>query len=106
LGWVTYLSSRIILVGLGNLLFLQVNICWFIDRSAICQFVDLSIAHFGDFWRLAINRLTDSSSTDLTLCGHAIRGCLLIDALAWPEQLQVESKAHKKIRMASYDEDA
>jgi hypothetical protein len=28
LGWVTYGSSRLILVGLGNLRFLQVNSGW------------------------------------------------------------------------------
>jgi hypothetical protein len=28
LGWVTYGSSRLILVGLGNLRFLQVNPAW------------------------------------------------------------------------------
>jgi hypothetical protein len=28
LGWVTYSSSRLILVGLGNLWFLQVNPGW------------------------------------------------------------------------------
>jgi hypothetical protein len=28
LGWVTYGSSRLILVGLGNLRFLQVNPVW------------------------------------------------------------------------------
>jgi hypothetical protein len=34
------------------------------------------------------------------------RGCLLFNALAWPQQLQVESKVLKQFPMASHDKDA
>ncbi len=41
MGWVTYGSSRVILVGLGNLRFLQVNIplkCVYLSYNTICVF--------------------------------------------------------------------
>jgi hypothetical protein len=34
------------------------------------------------------------------------RGCLLFDALAWPQQLQVKSKVQAQFWMASRDKDA
>jgi hypothetical protein len=35
-----------------------------------------------------------------------IKRCLLFDALAWPQQLQVESKLQKQNWMASHNKDA
>ncbi len=72
------------------------NICWFVNRSAICQSVDLLIAHLWDFWRLAINRLTDSRWTDLTLwllaCPHKVKSVHLLSVNLLIAHLQKSQK--------------
>jgi hypothetical protein len=49
-----------------------------------------------------------ATTTKNTILGNIplIRGCLLFDALAQPQHLQVKSKAQKQFLMASHNKDA